>query len=119
MPTWLTRTSSRPGPSGPSSAGRISAAPTWTRATSAARASRERPWTRRPAGPPDSAPTSAAPGAFPAWHEVELKPGAERIIVALDTAEIARAVHRVRELGGLVGAFKLGLEFLHGAGPQG
>ena len=40
---------------------------------------------------------------------------AERIIVALDTAEVEQAVRWVEQLRGAVGAFKVGLEFLHGA----
>ncbi|MFN3652056.1 MAG: orotidine-5'-phosphate decarboxylase [Armatimonadota bacterium] len=44
---------------------------------------------------------------------------AERIIVALDTPEVEQAVRWVQQLRGRVGAFKLGLEFLHAAGPQG
>lgn len=43
----------------------------------------------------------------------------ERILVALDTPDTARAVEWVRSLTGAVGAFKIGLEFLHGAGPEG
>lgn len=45
--------------------------------------------------------------------------GSERIIVALDTQEVAQAVYWVSELRGAVGAFKVGLEFLHAAGPEG
>jgi len=48
-----------------------------------------------------------------------MKPGSERIIVALDTPEVAQAVRWVEQLAGTVGAFKVGLEFLHAAGPEG
>lgn len=44
---------------------------------------------------------------------------AERLIVALDTPDTAPAVRLVEQLRGAVGAFKLGLEFLSAAGPQG
>src|SRR5215208_994456 len=43
----------------------------------------------------------------------------ERIIVALDTPEVGQAVRWVEQLSGAVGAFKVGLEFIHAAGPQG
>ncbi len=43
----------------------------------------------------------------------------ERIIVALDTPDVAKATQWVEALRGSVGAFKLGLEFLHAAGPEG
>lgn len=43
----------------------------------------------------------------------------ERIIVALDTSEVERAVGWVRQLAGAVGAYKVGLEFIHAAGPEG
>jgi orotidine-5'-phosphate decarboxylase len=43
----------------------------------------------------------------------------ERITVALDTPEVEQAVRWVEQLSGAVGAFKVGLEFLHAAGPQG
>ncbi len=43
----------------------------------------------------------------------------DRIIVALDTAEVSQAIQWVKALQGSVGAFKVGLEFLHGAGPAG
>lgn len=43
----------------------------------------------------------------------------ERIIVALDTQEVGRAVEWVSTLQGAVGAFKVGLEFIHAAGPDG
>lgn len=43
----------------------------------------------------------------------------ERIIVALDTQEVSRAVEWVQSLQGAVGAFKVGLEFIHAAGPGG
>lgn len=42
-----------------------------------------------------------------------------RIIVALDTPEVQRAVGWVAALREHVGAFKVGLEFLHAAGPEG
>jgi orotidine-5'-phosphate decarboxylase len=45
--------------------------------------------------------------------------GTERIIVALDTSDVAQAVRWVEQLSGSVGAFKLGLEFIHAQGPQG
>lgn len=48
-----------------------------------------------------------------------LSSGKDRIIVALDTPEVAQAVRWVEQLSGAVGAFKLGLEFLHAQGPQG
>ena len=43
----------------------------------------------------------------------------ERVIVALDTPEVGQAVRWVEQLQGAVGAFKVGLEFLHAAGPEG
>jgi orotidine-5'-phosphate decarboxylase len=43
----------------------------------------------------------------------------ERLIVALDTPDVARAAAWIRSLQGAVGAFKVGLEFLHAAGPAG
>lgn len=43
----------------------------------------------------------------------------ERIIVALDTPDVVQAADWVRQLSGAVGAFKLGLEFIHAAGPEG
>jgi orotidine-5'-phosphate decarboxylase len=43
----------------------------------------------------------------------------ERLIIALDTPDSARALELVSRLRGRVGAFKLGLEFLHAAGPEG
>ena len=43
----------------------------------------------------------------------------ERIIVALDTPDVETAAGWVERLAGKVGAFKVGLEFLHAAGPQG
>lgn len=43
----------------------------------------------------------------------------ERIIVALDTQDVSRAVEWTRTLQGVVGAFKVGLEFIHAAGPEG
>jgi orotidine-5'-phosphate decarboxylase len=47
-------------------------------------------------------------------------PGAgDRIIAALDTSDTAEAVRLVGALKGAVGAFKLGLEFLYAAGPEG
>jgi orotidine-5'-phosphate decarboxylase len=45
--------------------------------------------------------------------------GRSRIIVALDTPEVSQAVRWVEELSGAVGAFKVGLEFIHAAGPDG
>lgn len=45
--------------------------------------------------------------------------GKDRIIVALDTPDTAQAVRWVEQLTGSVGAFKLGLEFVHAQGPQG
>jgi orotidine-5'-phosphate decarboxylase len=45
--------------------------------------------------------------------------GRDRIIVALDTAEVEQAVRWVGQLSGAVGAFKVGLEFIHAAGPEG
>ena len=44
---------------------------------------------------------------------------ASRIIVALDTQDLAQAKAWVASLSGAVGAFKLGLEFLSAHGPQG
>ena len=41
----------------------------------------------------------------------------DRIIAALDTADTAQAVRWVEQLSGAVGAFKLGLEFVHAQGP--
>jgi len=46
-------------------------------------------------------------------------PPAERILVALDVPTVEEAVRHVRALAGAVGGFKVGLEFLHAAGPQG
>jgi orotidine-5'-phosphate decarboxylase len=43
----------------------------------------------------------------------------ERIIVALDTPDVGQAGRWVEQLSGAVGAFKVGLEFIHAAGPQG
>ncbi len=43
----------------------------------------------------------------------------ERIIVALDTPDLDAAVRLAGQLRGAVGAFKVGLEFLHALGPQG
>jgi orotidine-5'-phosphate decarboxylase len=43
----------------------------------------------------------------------------DRIIVALDTADVQQALAWVAQLRGTVGAFKVGLEFLHAAGPEG
>lgn len=43
----------------------------------------------------------------------------ERIIAALDTADTRQAVRWVEQLTGAVGAFKVGLEFVHAAGPEG
>jgi len=48
-----------------------------------------------------------------------LSSGTDRIIVALDTSEVAQAIRWVEQLSGAVGAFKLGLEFIHAQGPQG
>lgn len=48
-----------------------------------------------------------------------MRSASERIIVALDTPDVAQAVRWVEQLRGTVGAYKLGLEFLHAAGPQG
>ena len=48
-----------------------------------------------------------------------MRSGSERIIVALDTPEVAQAVAWVEQLRGAVGAYKVGLEFLHAAGPEG
>jgi orotidine-5'-phosphate decarboxylase len=48
-----------------------------------------------------------------------LAAGSEKIIVALDTPRVDQAAAWVRELGGSVGAFKVGLEFIHQAGPEG
>jgi orotidine-5'-phosphate decarboxylase len=45
--------------------------------------------------------------------------GSERIIVALDTQEVSQAVAWVSTLRGAVGAFKVGLEFIHATGPEG
>jgi orotidine-5'-phosphate decarboxylase len=45
--------------------------------------------------------------------------GSERIIVALDTSDVEQAVRWTQLLAGRAGAFKLGLEFLHAAGPEG
>ena len=47
-----------------------------------------------------------------------LKPR-ERILVALDTPNVARAVALSQALGGHVGGIKLGLEFFNANGPQG
>lgn len=44
---------------------------------------------------------------------------ADRIIVALDTPDVTQAVEWVTQLSGAVGAFKVGLEFIHAAGPEG
>jgi len=49
----------------------------------------------------------------------ERVPGADRVIAALDTQDTARAVALVESLSGAVGGFKLGIEFLHAAGPEG
>jgi orotidine-5'-phosphate decarboxylase len=46
-------------------------------------------------------------------------PGSEKIIVALDTPRVDQAAAWVRHLTGYVGAFKVGLEFIHDAGPEG
>lgn len=43
----------------------------------------------------------------------------DRIIVALDTPDVEQATRWVEQLQGAVGAFKLGLEFIHAAGPEG
>lgn len=43
----------------------------------------------------------------------------ERIIVALDTPDNVKANGLIIDLAGAVGAFKLGLEFLHAVGPEG
>jgi orotidine-5'-phosphate decarboxylase len=43
----------------------------------------------------------------------------DRIIAALDTADIGQAVRWVEQLSGSVGAFKVGLEFIHAQGPAG
>jgi orotidine-5'-phosphate decarboxylase len=43
----------------------------------------------------------------------------DRIIAALDTADTAQAVRWVEQLSGAVGAFKVGLEFIHAQGPAG
>lgn len=43
----------------------------------------------------------------------------DRLIIALDTPEVAAATGWVERTGGRAGAYKLGLEFLHAAGPQG
>jgi orotidine-5'-phosphate decarboxylase len=51
--------------------------------------------------------------------EDRMQMGGERIIVALDTPEVAQAVRWVEQLRGAVGAFKVGLEFIHAAGPDG
>lgn len=48
-----------------------------------------------------------------------MEPAGERIIVAIDTADPARARGWVERLRGRVGGFKLGLEFLYAAGPEG
>lgn len=48
-----------------------------------------------------------------------LETARERIIAALDTPDVDRAVRSVRQLAGRVGAFKVGLEFIHAAGPEG
>jgi orotidine-5'-phosphate decarboxylase len=45
--------------------------------------------------------------------------GHERIIVALDTPAVGQALAWVERLRGAVGAFKIGLEFIHAAGPAG
>jgi orotidine-5'-phosphate decarboxylase len=43
----------------------------------------------------------------------------DRLIVALDTPDSAQAGRWVEALAGKVGAFKVGLEFLHAQGPEG
>jgi orotidine-5'-phosphate decarboxylase len=43
----------------------------------------------------------------------------DRIIVALDTSNVEQAVRWVEGLSGAVGAFKVGLEFIHAGGPEG
>src|SRR5688500_2701371 len=48
-----------------------------------------------------------------------MESGRERIIVALDTPDLGEASRWVERLAGKVGAFKVGLEFLHAAGPAG
>lgn len=45
--------------------------------------------------------------------------GSEKVIVALDTPRVEQACSWVRHLSESVGAFKVGLEFLHDAGPEG
>ena len=49
---------------------------------------------------------------------VERPPGAERLIVALDTGDPAQAGRWVAQLGPLVGAVKVGMELFHAAGPR-
>lgn len=43
----------------------------------------------------------------------------ERILVAIDTPDVEQACTWVSQLDGAVGGVKLGLEFLHAAGPEG
>lgn len=43
----------------------------------------------------------------------------ERVIVALDTPRVDQAVAWVEQLREAAGAFKVGLEFIHAAGPEG
>ena len=46
-----------------------------------------------------------------------MEAGAERIILALDTADPAQAEAWVRQTAGAVGAYKVGMELFHAAGP--
>jgi len=48
-----------------------------------------------------------------------MQPAVNRIIVALDTADLGQAIRWVEALKGVVGGFKVGLEFLHALGPEG
>lgn len=43
----------------------------------------------------------------------------QHILVALDTPDVVRASHMARELNGVVGGVKLGLEFFNACGPDG
>ena len=62
---------------------------------------------------------TVAPQARPVSHRTRIARPADRVLVALDTTDLAQAARLVERLRPQVGGFKIGKEFFTRLGPQG